>query len=80
MGSNYKVKLYSVANENSRPELVSPFVCQTSDTYHDLQQRLESLGCLDWAFEFWDFDDQCRIRQKFEVMNPVTERVYVILR
>lgn len=80
MGSNYKVKLYSVANENSPPELVSPFVCQTSDTYHDLRQRLESLGCLDWAFEFWDFDDQCRIRQKFEVMNPVTERVYVIPR
>lgn len=41
MGSNYKVKLYSVVNEDSRPELLSPFVCQASDTYHDLRQRLE---------------------------------------
>lgn len=78
MGSNYKVKFYSLANENSWPKLVSPFVCQTTDTYHDLRRRLKTLGCLDWAFEFWDLDDQCRIRQEFEVMNPVTERVYVI--
>lgn len=39
---------------------------------------MESLGCLDWEFQFWNLEDQCRIRQKFEVMNPVIERIYVI--
>ena len=33
---------------------------------------------MDWPFQFWDFDEQCRIRRKFEAINPVCERVYVI--
>lgn len=78
MATNYKVKLYSVADESAMPKLLSPFVCQSTDTYHDLRVRLEKGSCVDWPFEFWDFDDQCRIRKKFEAMNPVTERMYVI--
>ena len=78
MATNYKVKLYSVADESAMPKLLSPFVCQSTDTYHDLRVRLEKGSYFDWPFEFWDFDDQCRIRKKFEAMNPVIERMYVI--
>ena len=78
MAGPYKIKLYSITNENARPELISPLVCQVNDTYEDLRQRLELRGCVDWPFEFWEFDDQCRIRKKFESMNTIGERVYVI--
>ena len=62
----------------SRPELLSPFFCQTGDTYADLRTRLENGGCVEWPFLFWDFQDECRILKRFEAMNPVTDRVYVI--
>jgi len=44
----------------------------------DNTQLVEEGECLDWLFQFWDFDDQCCLLQKFEAMNPVCERVYVI--
>jgi len=78
MALTLKTKLYSLADDNARPELLSPFFCQAGDTYAELRLRLEEGGCVDWPFEFWDFDDECRIRKRFEAMNPVTERVYVI--
>ena len=78
MSLNFKIKLYAVADESSRPELLSPFYCQLGDTYAELRLRLEKGGCVDWHFQFWDFDEQCCIRRKFEAMNPVCERVYVI--
>ena len=78
MALNFKIKLFSIGDESARPELLSPFFCQVGDTYAELRLRLEKGGCVEWPFQFWDFDDQCRIRKTFEAMNPVSERVYVI--
>ena len=33
---------------------------------------------MEWPFLLWDFEDECRILKRFEAMNHVTERVYVI--
>ena len=52
METNYKVKLYSVADESAMPTLLSPIVCKSIDTYHDLRVRLEKGSCVDWPFEF----------------------------
>ena len=68
-----------LVDENARPELLSPFFCETSDTYVELRLRLEKGGCVDWPFQFWDFNDHYCIWQKFEPMNHVSDRVYVIL-
>ena len=76
---NFKIKLYTIDSESAEPELLNPFFCHIGDIYAELQSRLEKDGCVDWQFQFWDFDDQCRIRNKFKAMNLVSERVYVIL-
>jgi hypothetical protein len=78
MALNFKIRLYSVEDDVGRPELLSPFFCHSGDTYADLRTRLENGGCVEWPFLFWDFEDECRILKRFEAMNPVTERVYVI--
>jgi hypothetical protein len=78
MALNFKIRLYLVEDDVSRPELLSPFFCQTGDTYADLRTRLENGGCVEWPFLFWDFQDECRILKRFEAMNHVTDRVYVI--
>ena len=78
MALNFKLKLSMLVDENARLELLSPFFCETGDTYAELHLRLEKGGCVDLPFQFWDFDDHCRIRQKFEPMNPVFDQVYVI--
>ena len=36
MAGPCKIKLYSIADKNARPELVSLLVYQVSDTYKDL--------------------------------------------
>ena len=78
MALNFKTKLYSLVEETARSELLSPIFCVSGDTYAELRLRLENGSCVDWPFQFWDFEEQCRIRKRFEAMNPVTERVYVI--
>jgi hypothetical protein len=50
MALNFKIRLYSVEDGVSRPELLSPFFCQTGDTYADLRTRLENGGCVEWPF------------------------------
>ena len=65
MALSFKTKLFRLADDNARPELVSPFFCYPGDTYANLRLRLEESGCVDWPFEFWDFEDQCRVHMKF---------------
>ena len=73
-----KVKLYSLDAESSNPVLISPLVCRENGSCRDLRSKLESRGCVEWPFEFWDIEEKCRIKQTFEGMNTVGERVYVI--
>lgn len=73
MALNFKTKLYSLVEETARPELLSPIFCVSGDTYAELRLRLENGSCVDWPFQFWDFEEQCRIRKRFEAMNPVSE-------
>lgn len=73
-----KVKLNSLEGESSNPVLISPLVCRENDSCRDLRAKLESAGCVEWPFEFWDVEEKCRIKRTFEGMNTVGERVYVI--
>lgn len=78
MALSLKTKLFSLLDATVQPELLSPFFCQTGDTYADLRITLEARRCVNWPFQFWDFQDQCRIGKTFEAMYPVAERVYII--
>ena len=61
MALNYKIRMYSVEDDVGRLKLLSPFFCNSSDTYADLRMRLENGECMEWPFLFWDLDDACRI-------------------
>jgi hypothetical protein len=41
--------------------------------------RLESVGCVEWPFEFWDLEESYRINIKLEGLNTIGKSVYVIL-
>jgi hypothetical protein len=73
-----KVALYTLYSEASVPELEGPMGCCEGDTCVDLHVRLEAAGVLDWSFQFWDYDQKCRIKNKMERLNPIGNNVYVI--
>jgi hypothetical protein len=52
--------------------------CCEGDTCADLHVRLEATGVLDWSFQFLDYDQKCRIKNKMERLNPIGNNVYVI--
>jgi hypothetical protein len=73
-----KVVLYTLQSEASAPELEGPMGCCEGDTCADLRVRLEAAGVLDWSFQFWDYDQNCRIKNKMERLNLIGNNVYVI--
>jgi hypothetical protein len=73
-----KVALYTLQSEASTPELEGPMGCCEGDTCADLRMRLEAAGVLDWLFQFWDYDQKCRIKNKIERLNPIGNNLYVI--
>jgi hypothetical protein len=73
-----KVALYTSQSEASAPELEGLMGCCEGDTCADLHVRLEAAGILDWSFQFWNYDQKCRIKNKMERLNPIRNNVYVI--
>jgi hypothetical protein len=73
-----KVVLCTLQSEASAPELEGSMGCCEGDTCVDLRVRLEAAGVLDWSFQFWDYDQKCRIKNKMERPNPIGNNVYVI--
>jgi hypothetical protein len=50
-----------------------------NDCFKDLRVRLEDAGIVEWPFEFWDVEEQSRIKKRAEVVSPIEQSVYVIL-
>jgi hypothetical protein len=50
--SALKVKLFSIQHASLDPEYIGPCNCQEEESYKDLRLRLESIGCVEWPFEF----------------------------
>jgi hypothetical protein len=73
-----KVVLYTLQSEASTPELEGPMGCCEGDTCANLRMRLEAARVLDWSFQFWDYDQKCRIKNKMERLNLIGNNVYVI--
>ena len=73
-----KVKLYTLQSEASALELEGPMDCCKGDTCTNLRVHLEAARILDWLFQFWDYDQKCRIKNKIERLNPTENNVYVI--
>jgi hypothetical protein len=73
-----KIALYTLQSEASALELEGPIGCCEGNTCANLRMRLEAAGVLDWSFQFWDYDQKCRIKNKMERLNPIGNNVYVI--
>jgi hypothetical protein len=73
-----KVALYTLQSEALVPELEGPMGCCEGDTCANLRVHSEATGVLDWSFQFWDYDQKCRIKNKMERLNPIGNNMYVI--
>jgi hypothetical protein len=76
--SQYKVKLFCLEDENSNAELIGRVACQPHESYTDFRGRLELAKCVDWPFQFWDFEDRSRINTRTEAVDTVRDSVNVI--
>ena len=76
--SQYKVKLICLEDENSNVELIGRIACQPHKSYTDFRGRLELAKCVDWPFQFWDFEDRSRINTRIEAIDTVGDSIHVI--
>jgi hypothetical protein len=76
--SALKVKLFSIQHASSDLEYIGLYSCQEEESYKGLRLCLESVGCVEWPFEFWDLEELCRINKKLEGLNTIGKCVYVI--
>jgi hypothetical protein len=73
-----KVAFYTLQLKALALELEGPMGCCEGDTCVDLRVCLEVARVLDWSFQFWNYDQKCRIKNKMERLNPIGNNVYVI--
>jgi hypothetical protein len=73
-----RVKLFSLDHESSAPEFLGPCNCEDNKSYKELRLWLESIGCLEWPFEFWDVEECCRIKTQLEGLNKIEKCIYMI--
>ena len=64
--------------ESSIPELFEKVKKEGAKTLASFREQLETEDVLDWDFNFWDVEDNRRIRKKVEHFNNVCKDVYVI--
>lgn len=73
-----RIALWTLDDEASVPQLFDKVMAVESETLALLRVRLEIDEVLEWLFEFWDAEDQRRIRKKVERLNVVRGDVYII--
>jgi hypothetical protein len=39
---------------------------------------LEEAGAVDWPFEFYDFEEACKIKARMERLDTISSSVYVV--
>jgi hypothetical protein len=74
----FKVTLFSIADEFSKPEYQSPLSATKDDTYATFRGFLEGEGLVDFPLDFWIAGDKKRMLPRFERFNAVGEKVVVI--
>ncbi len=72
------IKLWTLEDEDADPEYFGKVKVGDGQSYASLRERLEAANVLDWPFEFWDVEDNCRIRWNFKALNDILEEVHVI--
>jgi hypothetical protein len=73
-----QVKLWTLESDFAMPQYYGKLKVFEEETYASLRVRLEEKLALEWPFEFWDHDDNCRIHEKMEGLNDVVGDVYVL--
>lgn len=74
----YKVRLFALEDEVNTIEMIGRVACQPHELYSSFRVRLEEAKCVEWGFDFWDFEEQCRIKTRMEGVDTVGDSVYVI--
>jgi hypothetical protein len=75
--SAHKVRLFALLDNCTTPELVGWCACEPNESYFDFRARLQAANCMDWSFEFFDFDKGCSINPRFEKLDTIGTCVYV---
>ena len=73
-----QVKLYSVSQEDGKPEYINPLPAKIDNTYASFRVFLEEEGLIEFSFDFWMIEDKKRMLQKFEKRNSIAVQVHVI--
>ena len=73
-----QVKLWTLESDYDVPQYHSKLKVFEEETYISFRNCSEEQSTLAWPFEFWDYDDNCRIRETMEGLKDVVGDVYVL--
>ena len=76
--AGHKVKLFALVDASSSPENIGRCHCKPNEAYSEFRSRLESTHCVEWPFEFYDFEEGCKIKPRMESLDTIGGSVYVI--
>jgi len=74
-----QVKMWTIEIDFGVSKFYNKVKVLQDKTYASLRVRLEEKEGLDFAFDFWDNDERCRIRPNIEALNDVLADVYILL-
>ena len=72
-----KVKLFVLLDDYITQELIGQCVCEPNKSYFDFQAQLQVANCVDWPFEFFDFDEGYNINTRFKKLDTIGTYIYV---
>ena len=76
--AQHKVKLFILEDVGSVPIYAGRCSCQPNKTYLNFRVRLEEAGAVDWPFEFYDFEEACKIKARMERVDTISSSIYVV--
>jgi hypothetical protein len=59
--AQHNVRLFALEDATDPVEMIGQVACQPKESYMDFRARLEVAKCMEWEFDFWDFEERCRI-------------------
>ena len=73
-----RITLWTLESDATDREYFGKVDVGRASTLEALKVTLESNDILEWAFNFWDFEDKQRVRKKLERLNRFEKEVHVI--
>ena len=73
-----KIKVYTLTDEGTAPKCIGTMKGEAGESLADLRLRLEEKKVLNFIFQYWDPQEDCRVVVALESLNDIEDSVFMI--